>query len=102
MWHRQIQRRPASRYYFLLPWTAKPEVRRELTQDILTKRPVIMIWRLQTLDIDAYVPELGPILEAQYRLAPPDGDWPFRSIEIYVPIQSSGAPGSAPTRPAPP
>ena len=37
------QRRPASRYYFLTPWTAKAEVRREIMADIARTAPKLVI-----------------------------------------------------------
>ncbi len=60
------QRRPASRYYFVLPWTAKPEVRGEIVRDILAKRPVIVIDRsVFAFDIEKLVPGIDRILKEQ-------------------------------------
>jgi hypothetical protein len=82
------QRRPASRYYFVLPWTDKAEVRREISRDILAKSPVIVIDRsIRAFDIDKLLPELGPILKQGYQpSAPDDPDHPGR-FTIYRPTQ---------------
>jgi hypothetical protein len=36
------QRQPASRYYFILPWTAKAEVRRQIVNDIVESSPKLI------------------------------------------------------------
>lgn len=62
-------RTPASKYYFVLPWTAKPSVREVILSDIRTRAPKLVIdestsefvlWDL--------VPGLQSHLSSQYRL----------------------------------
>lgn len=85
------QRRPASRYYFLLPWTAKPEVRREVLRDIEAKRPIIVIQPLSWLRIDDVLPGLAPVLKADYRVAPATPATRREGIIVYRPIRPVAA-----------
>ncbi len=79
------QRQPATRFYFILPWTNKPEVRAEMLRDIAAKRPVVVIDRsVRKFDIDQLFPEIGPVLKSGYR--PIDGPSGDRSFTIYRPV----------------
>ncbi len=62
------QRHPASRYYFVLPWTAKAEVRAEIARNISAKRPVVVIERsIPGFGLDDLAPEVASILKQRYR-----------------------------------
>jgi hypothetical protein len=64
------QRQPASRYYFILPWTAKAEVRQEIVADIV-KSPAKLI-AIDHMDSDSHfgvrhlLPELRDVLAKNY------------------------------------
>jgi hypothetical protein len=81
------QREPASRYYFILPWTAKDEVRRQIVADIETVPSKLVVvqggpykaWRL--------LPELQGLLARDYRFAGSFGGAAFylRKTDIASP-----------------
>ena len=64
------QRTPASRYYFILPWTAKPEVVSELLADLKTKQPVLMIVanHKSPLPLNRLLPGIDEFLADRYLL----------------------------------
>ena len=60
-------RRPASRYYFVLPWTLKPDVRREIMHDLRARPPRVVVegsWGKSMLP--RLFPEVLPWLQANY------------------------------------
>jgi hypothetical protein len=61
------RRQPASRYYFVLPWTAKPEVRRQVVDDIAAASPkLIVIEDRGVLGLRRLLPELRNTIAKSY------------------------------------
>jgi hypothetical protein len=61
------QRQPASRYYFILPWTAKTEVRQRIIADIAVTRPrLIVLNERDEFDISKTLPEVVAIVSRRY------------------------------------
>jgi hypothetical protein len=61
------QRQPASRYYFILPWTAKPEVRRQIIDDIADASPkLIVIEDRGVFGLGRLLPELRNTIAKNY------------------------------------
>ena len=67
------QRQPASRYYFILPWTAKAEVRQEIVEDIVRSSPkLIAIDHIDSEDqfgVRRLLPGLRDIIAKNYHFA---------------------------------
>jgi hypothetical protein len=67
------QRAPTSRYYFILPWTAKADVRREIVDDIVTSSPRLIV--IGDYDDDGpfglqqLLPELRGVIAQRYHLS---------------------------------
>lgn len=67
-------RRPASRFYFILPWTATPEVRHELAAQLAFRPPAVIVDRGEWLGNPAaalamVARDLAPLLAQDYREA---------------------------------
>jgi hypothetical protein len=63
------QRRPASRYYFILPWTAKAQIRREIAADIAASAKLIAIDHIEddsNSSLLRLLPELGGVIAKDY------------------------------------
>jgi hypothetical protein len=69
------KRRSASRYYFILPWVAKPGVREALLSDIERNRPTLILdLSSATESTRELLPGLEALLAARYVLAEAGGD----------------------------
>lgn len=62
-------RQPASRYYFIVPWTAKPEVRQALMADLRRSPPKIFVDNASLGPLPRVVPGAVSFLIENYRLA---------------------------------
>jgi hypothetical protein len=62
-------RAPASRYYFLLPWTSRNDVRRTILSDLNRVKPKLIIDILEDDEkLGAIFPEIVPVLARDYHL----------------------------------
>ena len=72
------QRQPASRYYFILPWTAKTEVRQRIIADIAETQPRrIVLDERNEYGISQTLPELFAIVSRRYHPIRTYGDTVF-------------------------
>jgi len=72
------ERQPASRYYFILPWTAKTEVRQRIIADIAGTQPrLIVLNERDEFDISQTLPELFAIVSQRYHPIRTYGDTVF-------------------------
>jgi len=63
------ERQPASRYYFILPWTAKTGVRRQIITDIVKTQPrLIVLNEGEAPGIAQLLPELRGIVAKRYHV----------------------------------
>ncbi len=63
------QRRPASRYYFSLPWTMKPDAQAALLHDLQASPPKLIIDTSSgDLQLTSLVPGMGELLARHYQL----------------------------------
>jgi len=63
-------RRSASRFYFVLPWVAKPAVRAEVMRDLRAQPPTLIVELTASgYSLDAMVPAVRPWLQQDYALA---------------------------------
>ncbi len=73
-------RRPASRYYFILPWTLRPDVRRRLLDELRMHPPRVLVDASNAqFALDRMLPEIRPLLEAEYVLVERQ-----RGVAIYL------------------
>jgi hypothetical protein len=62
-------RSPASRYYFVLPWIAKPDMQAELMRDLRARPPALIVELLHSgYSLDALVPDAWCWMQRNYRL----------------------------------
>lgn len=61
-------RRPASRYYFILPWTAKATVRQQIVADITRRAPKLLVLDgyKRELSVSQVLPELLGVVSKHY------------------------------------
>ena len=72
------ERQPASRYYFILPWTAKTEVRQRIIADIAGTQPkLIVLTEHDEFDISQTLPELFAVVSQRYHPIRTYGDAVF-------------------------
>ena len=72
------ERQPASRYYFILPWTAKTEVRQRIIADIAGTQPqLIVLNERDEFDISQTLPELFAVVSQRYHPIRTYGDTVF-------------------------
>jgi hypothetical protein len=72
------ERQPASRYYFILPWTAKTEVRQRIIADIAGTQPrLVVLNERDEFDIWQTLPGLFAIISQRYHPIRTYGDTVF-------------------------
>lgn len=63
-------RRPASRYYFVLPWTTKPLAQNQLIEDLHRNQPkLILDASNRQFSLNKLTPEISQIIKDDYTLA---------------------------------
>jgi len=107
-------RASASRFYFVLPWVAKPSVRAEVMRDLRARPPTLIVEVTNSgYSLDALVPAARPWLQQDYVLAETSADTRFWRLKPVVgnpvvnPAQGalahdSTAPSATPTTTASP
>ena len=74
------QRQPASRYYFIVPWTAKPEIRRRIVDDIADAAPELIVIENQgVFGLGRVLPELSDTIAKNYHLSRS-----YEGLEFYA------------------
>jgi len=65
-----LSKRPsATKYYFILPWMVKPEVREELVKEITVNRPKLIVdLSNPTYSLKELVPDLDRLIQEKYAL----------------------------------
>ncbi|WP_417069632.1 hypothetical protein [Niveibacterium terrae] len=78
---------PASRYYFVLPWTAKPQVQQQIMEDLQAKPPRIVVEVKRGFTLAQVMPRAMRWLERSYVLVEAQGGaniWKLRDLPLPV------------------